>query len=67
MFKIKTTTRFEHDFKHLDNDIRIKVNDLVRTFVNNPNIGKRLHGDLKGYTSLRIGDYRLVYIIDKRI
>lgn len=31
----------------------------------NPLIGEKLHGELKGYYKLRLGDYRIVYSFDK--
>ena len=32
----------------------------------NPNSGEFLHGDLKGRRKLRIGDYRIIYHIEKK-
>ncbi len=29
-------------------------------------IGEKLHGELKGYFKLRLGDYRIVYTFDKK-
>lgn len=38
----------------------IKAIDELRT---QPTLGKKLMGELKDYRSLRVGDYRIIYII----
>ena len=39
---------------------------IIRRLETEPFIGKPLRGELKGRRSLRIGNYRLIYIIDER-
>lgn len=37
----------------------------IQSLTDNPQAGKRLVGPLKGKLSLRIGDYRIIYKIEK--
>jgi mRNA interferase RelE/StbE len=45
--------------KHIAGRIVAAIDRLTIT----PCIGKKLTGDLKDYRSLRVGDYRIIYII----
>ena len=40
--------------------------DAFDSIQQNPLIGEKLHGELKGYYKLRLGDYRIVYKFDSR-
>ncbi|MCD6126696.1 MAG: type II toxin-antitoxin system RelE/ParE family toxin [Thaumarchaeota archaeon] len=65
-YKIQVTRRFEKDFKKLDREIRKRADSIIRRLEIEPFIGKPLRGELEGKRSLRIGDYRLIYIIDEK-
>lgn len=39
---------------------------VLFTIKMNPLVGIKLHGDLKGYYKLRIGDYRIIYEFDQK-
>ena len=41
------------------------MDSSIRNLEVNPHLGKPLRGDLSGKWSLRIGDYRIIYIIDE--
>lgn len=41
------------------------ISDALGLLSNNPYIGEFLHGDLKGRRKLRVGDYRIIYSIEK--
>jgi mRNA interferase RelE/StbE len=41
------------------------LDSSIRNLEVNPHLGKPLRGDLSGKWSLRIGDYRIIYIIDE--
>lgn len=36
---------------------------MIRSLQVNPHLGKPLRGELSGKWSLRIGDYRIIYVI----
>jgi mRNA-degrading endonuclease RelE of RelBE toxin-antitoxin system len=44
----------------------VELNKKILKIQNNPNIGKNLSGNLKGYSSIRLlKKYRLIFRIDK--
>ena len=57
------------DIPRLDTFWRYETRDAIRTkLTTEPELyGKPLRESLKGYRSLRIGDYRVVYRIEKRV
>jgi mRNA interferase RelE/StbE len=63
-YKIKTTKQFERDFRNSKKNIREAAIKKIEKLKNDPYSSKRLHGSLKGKYSLRVGDYRVIYVID---
>lgn len=56
----------EKNLKKLPSHIIDRVKDASREIASNPvSAGKPLRGDLKGLYSFRIGDYRIVYTLEK--
>ena len=47
-------------------NIHKRIIDAFDSIQQNPLIGEKLHGELKGYYKLRLGDYRIVYKFDSR-
>jgi len=45
--------------------LRRRLDSAIRNLENNPYIGRPLRGELSGKRSLRIGDYRVIYVIDE--
>jgi len=41
------------------------LDSVIRNLEINPHLGKPLRGELSGKWSLRIGDYRIIYVIDE--
>jgi len=64
-WKIFTTKRFERSLIKLNKEIVIKILQAVHILFNNPFIGKKLTGILRGKRSLRVGDYRVIYHLNK--
>jgi len=61
---------FEKDFKKIQpNDQRRIIKAIRQKLTSNPKeFGRLLHGGLKGFWKLRVGEYRVVYSIeDERI
>jgi mRNA-degrading endonuclease RelE of RelBE toxin-antitoxin system len=63
--EVKGTPRFERMLKRLHPDQQYLVLERASELRENPFTGKRLTGPLAGLYSLRIGDYRLLYYIDR--
>ncbi len=69
MYKVETTKSFEKDFKRLD----VYTQKLLKAWIeknlvgstNPKEMGSGLKGNKKGRWRYRIGDYRLICIIDK--
>jgi mRNA interferase RelE/StbE len=48
----------------LPKDVRRRVIDVVERLSGNPYLGEPLSGDLDGLRRLRIGNYRVLYLVD---
>ena len=59
------TGEFERDIKHLDENIKKRLEEKLVEIANNPHIGKPLRGPFRGKYSVRIGKYRLIYSIPR--
>jgi mRNA interferase RelE/StbE len=66
-YKSLSTKSFEKNFRKLSLELKRRMDRKIRWLSDNPYAGKSLHGELKGKYSLRIGDYRIVYTITKKI
>jgi len=64
-YSLKVTRTFEKDFREFDNQLKRRIDSAIRNLQTNPRLGKPLKGELSGKWSLRIGDYRIIYIIDE--
>jgi mRNA interferase RelE/StbE len=62
-YRIVQTPRFERNFRKLSSESRRRVAEKILLLEIDPAVGKPLHGDLKGLSSLRVGRYRVVYEI----
>ena len=65
--EIRLTRRFLKSFERLDRKVQGRVKEAVGKLRENPKLGKQLKGELTGEWSLRIGDYRVLYTIEKDI
>ena len=66
--KIKTTEEFEKEFKKLTKKNKALAEQIAKAIMklkDNPKAGKPLSYNLKGYRSLRIGKWRIIYDIDE--
>ncbi|MFQ5710210.1 MAG: type II toxin-antitoxin system RelE/ParE family toxin [Candidatus Geothermarchaeales archaeon] len=64
-YRLNTTSRFERDFRRFSPKLKGKIDSSIRRLEDEPYLGKPLRGELKGRRSLRIGRYRIIYIIDE--
>ncbi|MDJ0271448.1 MAG: type II toxin-antitoxin system RelE/ParE family toxin [Candidatus Caldarchaeum sp.] len=65
-YRLIATSRFEKSFLKMDKQTKLRIDEQLRILEKDPYAGKQLHGDLKGKYSLRIGDYRVIYVINQR-
>lgn len=67
-FELKPTAHYAKTFKRLDRQVQQRVFDEVLSLKENPALkGKRLHGELAGKLSLRVGSYRVIYSIQDNL
>jgi len=60
-YEIKWSKTAGKQFDRLDNVIRIRITEYLEKVAKNPRAyGKGLDGNLKGFTSFRVGKYRVV-------
>lgn len=69
-FRVETTARFDREFKKLDRFtqkmIRSWIGKNLQDCENPRSHGKALKGDRSGQWRCRIGDYRLICLIQNR-
>ena len=65
--ELRLTKRFQKSFEKLDRITRDRVEKAVGELADNPRLGKSLKGELDGEWSLRVGEYRVLYSVDKAI
>ncbi len=64
-YRLFLTKTFLKKYEKLPQKIQIRVKEKLCTLKDNPFAGKKLTGDLTGEFSFRIGDYRIIYTIEK--
>jgi len=65
--EVRLTRRFQKSFERFDRKIQKRVKEAVGELRENPHKGKHLKGELAGEWSLRVGEYRILYIVEKDI
>lgn len=66
-YRIELTPRFNRELMKLPKSARGRVAEKIEELKANPHPFKRLHGELEGLYSMRVGDYRAIYAIDENI
>jgi mRNA interferase RelE/StbE len=56
----------EKFYKKLAEHVKARVREALTTLGGHPYAGKRLHGELKGNYSLRIGKIRIIYTVSEK-
>jgi mRNA-degrading endonuclease RelE of RelBE toxin-antitoxin system len=62
-YTVVLTRQAEHFYKKLEPKEKAQVREALICLEESGFLGKRLHGDLKGKNSLRVGKVRIVYSI----
>jgi len=65
--EVRLTNRFQKSFKRLNSKVKRHVKEAVGELRNDPRQGKPLRGDLAGEWSLRVGNYRILYTIERDV
>ena len=66
-YSLRVTATFERSFRTLDVSSRRRVDTAVVKLEDDPRAGKPLKGQLSGRWSLRVGDIRVIYLIDDSV
>jgi addiction module RelE/StbE family toxin len=64
-YKIEVTKHFEKDFRKLSPEVMRRIRDKILELKVNPHIHKLLTGQLYGLRSMRVREYRVLYVIDE--
>lgn len=64
-FRLEFAPRFERRLKDLDRQTQARILREVQILAEKPYAGKPLRGPWEGTLSLRIGTYRIIYLVLK--
>ena len=59
------TRSFLKDLRKLDKADNRRILQTIEVLKADPYIGKNLRGQLEGFRSLRVGDFRVIYTVDE--
>jgi len=62
-FELIYSKRFHKRFSCLDKTVKVRVLRELEILESNPLAGKPLTGDLQGFRSFRVGNYRVIYYL----
>jgi len=65
-YAVLLSSQAEKFYKKLRKNVRARVREALISLESQPHAGKRLHGDLGGNYSLRVGKLRIIYNISER-
>jgi mRNA interferase RelE/StbE len=64
-YKVEFTQRAYKEYPKLEKVIAQRILEGINSLSSDPYLGKVLRGELKDKRSLRVGDYRVVYKIER--
>lgn len=65
-FELVFAKQFLKDLRRLDRQTQIRIVRELRVLEEQPLAGKQLAGRLNGFTSFRVGDYRIICQLSKK-
>ncbi|MBI3753254.1 MAG: type II toxin-antitoxin system RelE/ParE family toxin [Deltaproteobacteria bacterium] len=67
MYKVEFTPQADEDFARLDRVVAQRVADKIDWFCQNVNdiAGEPLTGNFKGKYKIRVGDWRIIYSVER--
>jgi mRNA interferase RelE/StbE len=67
VFRISYSAKFHRQLSTLDNPVRTRIFNAVQILGINPFAGKPLHGKFNGVWTLRVGSFRVLYLIEDNV
>jgi mRNA interferase RelE/StbE len=67
MFQVLLTRRAKKDYDALPSREQKRIFEALHGLEEDPYLGKKFEGDLKGHWSLRVWPYRIIYVVEKKI
>jgi len=64
-YTVLLSSQAEKFYKKLRKTAQARVRETLISLENRPHAGKRLHGDLRGNYSLRVGKLRIIYSVSE--
>lgn len=64
-YRLELTPRFDKELHRLPRHVMGRIAGSVEDLKVRPYSFKRLHGELEGLYSMRVGDYRVIFTIDE--
>jgi len=65
-YTVLLSNQAEKFYKKLLKNVRARIREALITLESQPQAGKRLHGELRGNYSLRVGKLRIIYHISEK-
>lgn len=65
--EIRLTRRFQKSFEKLDKRVGARVREAIGKLADDPFLGKPLRGELAGEWSLRVGEHRVLYVVEEGV
>lgn len=66
MYRVYLAFRAEKDIKKLTSRVKGEIRSILRVLTDNPYKGTTLLGKYKGLRRYRVGDFRIVYELNKK-
>lgn len=63
-YRLELTPRFDKELHKLPKQVRSRIAENIEELKANPHSFK-IYGELEGLYSMRVGDYRVIYIVDE--
>ena len=63
---LNITKKVNKEISKLPINIQDKIDKVLMIIKENPISGEKLHGELAGYYKYRVGDYRIIYVFNKK-
>lgn len=65
-YRVLLSNQAKKFYEKLQRNVRARVREALVALEKSPQAGKRLHGELRGNYSLRVGKLRIIYYVSER-
>ena len=66
-WKIKLHRKAKQELERIHPSWRERIISKIKKLADDPFVGEKLHGEWQGFRKLRIGNYRIVYVVEEDI